>query len=97
MLVMEFKILPLAISAGSFSGISTGNIQVLDQTGNELNRDVLANLFLYLLIAQGLFTGLAIGQLAEGSIKRGIKHSFILAASAFLIGIGVRLVFGGVI
>lgn len=94
MLVMEFKILPLAISAGSLSGITTGNVQIVDDVKNELNKDVLSNLFLYLLIAQGIFTGLAIGQLAEGSIKRGIKHSFILSASAFLVGIGVRLLFG---
>ena len=41
--------------------------------------------FLYLLLIQGLFSGLAIGLLSEGNIKAGIKHSFALMISAFLV------------
>jgi hypothetical protein len=49
--------------------------------------------FLLLLITQGLFAGLVIGKLAEGSIKSGIKHSFILVALALIISTGSRLIF----
>jgi hypothetical protein len=39
--------------------------------------------FLYLLVAQGFFAGLVIGKLGEGSIKAGVKHSFILMIASF--------------
>ena len=55
----------------------------------------MANSFLDLLLVQGLFTGLIIGKLAEGNLKRGIKHSFILMLSAFLISVGSNAIFGG--
>jgi len=45
----------------------------------------------YLLLAQGLFAGLTIGKLTEGSIKKGIKHSFVLMISSFLVSTGARL------
>lgn len=91
MLVMEFKILPLAVQIGSFGSISQGDISGnVGGSSESLSKEGLANLFLYLLIAQGLFTGLAIGKLAEGSIKAGIKHSFILVISAILIATGIR-------
>ena len=53
-----------------------------------------ANQFLYLLVTQGFFAGLAIGKLTEGSVRNGIKHSFILAFLAFLISTGANSVFG---
>jgi len=40
--------------------------------------------FMYLLLIQGFFSGLAIGLLAEGNIKAGVKHSFVLMLIAFL-------------
>lgn len=95
MIVMEFKILPLAVEVSSFRGI-TQNPLVLDPTTNQANASLtnedLASLFLYLLLAQGFFGGFAIGKLAEGSLKAGIKHSFILMISSFLITTGVRLI-----
>jgi len=37
---------------------------------------------------------LTVGKLAEGSIKTGIKHSFILMVIAFIISAGANLFFG---
>ncbi len=48
---------------------------------------------LYLLIIQGLFTGLVIGKLAEGSLKAGIKHSFAMVALSLLIYMGAKAFF----
>ena len=50
--------------------------------------------FLSLLIAQGFFAGIVIGKLAEGKIKSGIKHSFIMVAMALLISTGAKLLLG---
>jgi hypothetical protein len=69
----------------STSGISTsgGDTTALDAS----------QAFLYLLIIQGIFSGLTIGKLAEGSIKTGIKHSFALVALAFLISTLANILF----
>ncbi|MBS3057731.1 MAG: type II secretion system F family protein [Candidatus Diapherotrites archaeon] len=95
MLIMEFKILPVATQISSIGSIQGDN--PLGAPGNSENLDStqLARLFLYLLLTQGFFTGLVIGKLAEGSIKAGIKHSFIMMISAFLITTGIKLLFGG--
>jgi len=49
---------------------------------------------LYLLLIQGLFTGLTIGKLSEGNAKAGLKHSFALVLFSFLISAGANLIFG---
>ena len=93
MLVMEFKILPMTSGVGGLggaeelSGIGFG-------TGTAISAEEISKIFLYLLLTQGFFAGLTIGKLAEGSIKSGIKHSFILTALAFLISTGAKAFFG---
>ncbi|MBM3230260.1 hypothetical protein FJZ22_01220 [Candidatus Pacearchaeota archaeon] len=90
MLVMEFKILPLAVSVGQIS-MDAQNLGAIDASASEkIDQKTLPNLFLSLLIAQGFFAGLIIGKLAEGKIKAGIKHSFILVVVALLVSTGAR-------
>ncbi|MFH1425725.1 MAG: type II secretion system F family protein [archaeon] len=95
-LVMEFKILPLTAGIGSFGNI--GSIDNLNSINNEekdnFDTTEFTRPFLYLLLAQGLFVGLVIGKLTEGSVKKGIKHSFILMITAFLVSSGARLFIG---
>lgn len=97
MLVMEFKILPLTYGAGS-SGIFGGDISsagIASSSGaGALTPAEISRMFLYLLLTQGFFVGLVIGKLSEGSVKSGIKHSFILTIAAFLISTGVRVLLG---
>jgi len=92
MLVMQFKILPLTADVGNVGSISdTSSFQ---GPAGELDPDEaskLARPFLYLLIVQGVFSGLAIGKLAEGTVKAGIKHSFAMTVTAFLVATGARL------
>ena len=87
MLVMEFKILPLTSGIGSVATI--GSIQsstgAAAGAGTDVSAAQLARPFLYLLLTQGLFAGLTIGKLSEGSLKSGIKHSLILTILAFII------------
>lgn len=97
MLVMEFKILPITADIGL---IGAGGPEILGAgssaaaTSASLNAEQLSRPFFYLLLIQGLFAGLTIGKLAEGSIKEGIKHSFILMVASYLISTGARLFLG---
>ncbi len=94
MLMMEIKILPLAAQVSSLKGISTSTLNVADGglSTPVFSADSLGTLFLSLLLAQGFFSGFAIGKLTEGNLKAGIKHSFIMMISAFLIATGIRLI-----
>lgn len=88
-IVMQFKIIPM------MSGISGIDSPGIIEEG-EPNTDSLdfSNAFLYLLITQGFFSGLVIGMLSEGNLRGGIKHSFILMISAFLISTTANLLIG---
>lgn len=90
-LVMQFQILPLItniVPAGD--AISVGGLG----SGSPIDPRDISNSFLYLLLIQGFFSGLTIGKLSEGNIKTGIKHSFALVLTAFLISTGANLFFG---
>lgn len=90
MLVLEFKILPMA---SEFGGMSGGGAEFGFGGGGGgagFSPEQLSAPLLYLLLTQGFFTGLIIGKLAEGRIKPGLKHSFIMMVMAFLITTGAR-------
>lgn len=101
-LVIQFQILPMlsnisgltSLGSGSFDVDTTGSSDSGDTTGQSIDPEAIANSFLNLLLVQGLFSGLIIGKLAEGNIKYGIKHSFILMISAFLISTLANVIFG---
>jgi len=88
-LVMQFQIIPM------ISGIADVGIEGIlgGETATGAGEEVSVS-FLYLLLVQGFFSGLAIGKLAEGSIKAGIKHSFALMLMSFLISAIANIVFG---
>ena len=91
-LVMQFNILPM-LSNISGEGSAISSIGFGGGTG--ITQEELSSSFLYLLLIQGFFSGLAIGKLAEGHIKAGLKHSFALMLSSFVISAGANLFFGG--
>ena len=86
MLVMEFRILPMVSGLGGTEGseLLPGGIG-----GGGGDQDFSKPLFVLLLV-QSFFAGLVIGKISEGSIKDGIKHSFILLALTLLITSGAR-------
>lgn len=91
MLVTEIKIIPMTLNLpGTQGGIDILGVQA--GTGGRLTAEQLSLPFLILLIVQGLFAGLVIGKLSEGSIKSGIKHSVILIFLAYLVTTGVRVI-----
>jgi len=77
-LIMQIKIIPLTAQ--------------ISQTAN-FDPSALARPLFYLLIAQGFFAGLVIGKLAEGSIKSGVKHSFLTVVVSLLIYALARVFF----
>jgi flagellar protein FlaJ len=94
-LIMQFKILPMLSGVNvegvgaSLSGVGltgTPSTSAGSLTGGETNiSKELSISFLYLLLIQGLFSGLMIGKLSEGNVKAGIKHSFALMTVSFII------------
>jgi len=89
-LVMEFNILPMVSNISQGGGFSGSDVI----SGQSISPQELTNSFLYMLLIQGLFSGLAIGKLAEGTIKSGIKHSFALMLISFLISTLANLLWG---
>ncbi|MFB6246717.1 MAG: type II secretion system F family protein [Candidatus Pacearchaeota archaeon] len=109
-LVIQFQILPMlsgisgltSLQGGTSlststtetsSGIGEGSDSGSSSAGG-LDPKKVADAFLNLLLVQGLFSGLIIGKLAEGNIKYGVKHSFILMISAFVVSTGANALFG---
>lgn len=88
-LVMQFKIIPM------ISGIAdVGTVGGIGLSGGGISAEDISSAFLYLLLIQGFFSGLIIGKLAEGNIKLGVKHSFVLMLSSFLVSTGTTLFLG---
>jgi len=87
-LVMQFRILPMI---SGIADIGIGGVK----TGAAISQEEISGSFLYLLLVQGFFSGLIIGKLTEGNTKTGIKHSFALMLSSFLVSTGANLFFGG--
>ncbi len=89
-LVMQFYIIPMISGIASVGTLGIGGVTT--PSGTEA-LDV-SRAFLYLLIIQGMFSGLTIGKLSEGSVKAGIKHSFALVVLSFLISTIANVLFG---
>lgn len=96
-LIMQFQILPLVSGISDLSEVTGGGFGAGAGTaggGEPISGEELANSFMYLLLIQGFFTGLTIGELSEGSMKSGMKHSFALMLISFLISAISNIVFG---
>jgi flagellar protein FlaJ len=91
-MVMQFQILPMVSGIAEVGSFTGGTISVGE--GGPVEQADLSNAFLYLMLIQGLFTGLTIGKLAEGGVKAGIKHSFALMLISFLVSAAANIILG---
>jgi len=91
-LVLQFRLIPMILGLGQIGSL-TSSSQVVAEAG--ITQIDISNAFLYMLLTQGLFSGLTIGKLAEKSLKAGVKHSFVLMITAFLFSSGANLFLGG--
>ncbi len=90
-LVMQFYIIPMISGIANVGSLGIGGVTT---GGGTIQAADVSKAFLYLLIIQGIFSGLTIGKLSEGSIKGGIKHSFALVVLSFLIATVANVLFG---
>lgn len=96
MLVLEFKIVPIMSNLGTISSGSTLDFGAASSViGGASGASVLdfSTPFLLLLLTQGFFAGLVIGKISEGSVKAGLRHSFILVAISWIMSKGADLLF----
>jgi len=91
-LVMQFYIIPMISGIANVGGVGTTGVNV--SSGTSISASEIGQAFLYMLLVQGLFTGLVIGKLAEGDIKAGVKHSFALILLSFAISTIANILFG---
>ena len=87
MLVLEFKILPMV------SNLDTAGTEGLTINVNKLTSDQFSMPLFVMLLVQSFFAGIVIGKISEGTIRSGIKHSFILLALTLLITTGAKAIF----
>jgi flagellar protein FlaJ len=74
------------IFLGVMIGLSTFLIPAFrfEETQSEIG-NVLPEIFFWIIIIQGVFAGLAVGKMAEGSIIAGAKHSFVLTIIGYTV------------
>ncbi len=91
-LIMQFYIVPMISGIADIGSLGVSGITT---AGGTVESAEISNAFLYLLLFQGFFSGLAIGKLSEGNMKAGVKHSFALILIAFIISSVANLIAGG--
>jgi len=90
-LVMQFYIIPMITGIADTGGLGIGGITA---GASSITASDVSKAFLYLIIVQGVFSGLTIGKLSEGTLKGGIKHSFALVVLAFSIATIANVILG---
>ena len=94
-LVMQFYIIPMISGIANVGSLGEAGVTT-PGAGGSISASEISQAFLYLLLIQGLFSGLVIGKLSEGDIKSGLKHSFALIVLAFIISTVANVIFGKV-
>lgn len=94
MLIMQLYLMPkisqLSVDVGSGLGASPLPGTFGGGGGAKLTQDYMDQLFVYLVIIQGFFSGLLIGKFSEGELKYGVKHALIQVIVGYLIISTVR-------
>ncbi len=55
-----------------------------EEVGNVNMEAVFIDLFRWLIVIQGVFAGLAVGKMAEGTFVAGAKHSLVLSVTGYI-------------
>jgi len=91
-LVLQYYILPMTQGLGG-----TGGGGLPTDLNSQLKFNSSADLgtpLLWLLLVQSLFAGIVIGKISEGTVKDGLKHTFILLSITLVISFGAKLFLG---
>lgn len=76
--IIYFVFIGVMVALSRFLIPALGGIEVAGELGKAFDE-----MFRNLLIIQGIFSGLAIGKMAEGSLYSGFKHSLVLVSVAY--------------
>jgi hypothetical protein len=93
-MVMQFYIIPMITGMAGTITLSGGGLSTTGDSSTGTEALDASQAFLYLMIIQGVFSGLTIGKLSDGRLRAGLKHSFALVALAFLISTAASILFG---
>lgn len=67
------------LPALNWGAVSSSGEELIGSSNTAVNVELYGSMFAHLAIIQGLFSGLAIGKLSEGSLSAGAKHSVIMS------------------
>jgi len=84
--VLQFYILPMTEGMGG-SGVDGLALKIKPVSSEDFAMPLMV-----LLLVQAFFAGLVIGKISEGTVKDGIKHSFVLVAISLLINSAARFI-----
>lgn len=65
------------------SAATPGSEEMMAASSANVNVELYGRMFSHLAIIQGIFSGLAIGKLAEGSLSAGVKHAAIMSLMGY--------------
>lgn len=68
----------------TWGSVTSEGDEVMAASKTPINVELYGTMFTHLAIIQGLFSGIAIGKLSEGSISAGTKHAVIMSFLGYL-------------
>jgi flagellar protein FlaJ len=71
LIIMQISVIP------SLSSEGIGGMSLISEAAS-VPVEIYTETFVWFILIQGFFAGLAIGKMAEGSVQAGLKHSMIL-------------------
>lgn len=83
------------LPALSWGAVSSEGSEIVAASQTGVNVELYGRMFIDLAIIQGLFSGLAIGKLSEGSLSAGAKHAIIMSFIGYIMLVGAHAVLGG--
>lgn len=83
------------LPALSWGAVTSSGEEIMEASKTAINVEVYGTMFSHLAIIQGIFSGIVIGKLSEGTISAGAKHAAILAFVGYLALVGAHGLFGG--
>ncbi len=72
------------LPALTWSAVSSSEDEIIAGSKTVVNIELYGRMFSHLAILQGIFSGIVIGKLSEGTISAGIKHAVIMSFVGYL-------------
>ncbi len=83
------------LPALNWGAVSSSGEELIAASQTTVNIALYGTMFTHLAIIQGIFSGLAIGKLSEGSLSAGVKHALIMSFLGYISLVISHSFFGG--